>query len=64
MDTQLSSHARVLAALEHREPDRVPLDFGGAEVAGINVHTMRRMRQHLGLDDQVEIDSQGHPDRR
>ena len=50
MEGKLTSNARVLAALEHREPDRVPLDLCGAEVAGINVHTMRRMRQHLGLD--------------
>ncbi len=53
----LTSNERVLAALEHREPDRVPLDLGGAEVAGINIHTMRRMRTHLGLDSNVELDS-------
>jgi uroporphyrinogen decarboxylase len=53
----MNSHDRVLATLEHREPDRVPLDFGGAEVAGINIHTMRRMREHLGLDPAVELDS-------
>ncbi len=53
----MNSNERVLAALEHREPDRVPLDFGGAEVAGINIHTMRRMRGHLGLDPAVELDS-------
>jgi uroporphyrinogen decarboxylase len=53
----LTSNARVLAALEHREPDRVPLDFGGAEVAGINVRTMRQLREHLGMSPQVEIDS-------
>lgn len=52
-----TSNARVRAALEHREPDRVPLDFGGAEVAGINVHTMRRLREHLGLSPEVEVDS-------
>lgn len=56
MEGKLTSNARVLAALEHREPDRVPLDLCGAEVAGINVHTMRRMRQYLGLDGDVEID--------
>mgnify|MGYP001812579996 FL=1 len=53
----MNSNERVLAALEHREPDRVPLDFGGAEVAGINIHTMRRMREHLGLDPAVDLDS-------
>ena len=38
---RLTSAARVRAALDHEEPDRVPLDLCGAEVAGINVHTMR-----------------------
>ena len=52
----LTSAARVRAALDHQEPDRVPLDFGGAEVAGINIHTMRRMREHLGLGGEVEMD--------
>jgi uroporphyrinogen decarboxylase len=54
---QLTSAARVRTALDHQEPDRVPLDFGGAEVAGINIHTMRRMREHLGLDGEVQLDS-------
>ncbi len=53
---RLTSAARVRAALDHQEPDRVPLDLCGAEVAGINIHTMRGMRQHLGLEPDVRID--------
>jgi hypothetical protein len=35
-----SSFDRVAAALDHKEPDRVPLDFGGAEVASINIRAI------------------------
>lgn len=48
---------RVAAALEHKEPDRVPLDFGGAEVASINIHTMRRLRRFLGMSEDVTLDN-------
>jgi uroporphyrinogen decarboxylase len=40
---------RVLTALAHREPDRVPLDLGGTQVTGIHVHAYRRLRAELGL---------------
>ena len=53
---RLTSAARVRSALDHQEPDRVPLDLCGAEVAGINIHTMRGIRQHLGLDAEVRMD--------
>ena len=46
---------RVAAALEHKEPDRVPLDFGAAEVAAINIHTMRRLRRFLGMSEDVTL---------
>ncbi len=42
--------------MDHREPDRVPLDFGAAEVASINIHTMRRLRKHLGMSEAVTLD--------
>jgi uroporphyrinogen decarboxylase len=45
---------RVLTALEHREPDRVPFDLGGTEVTGMHIHAYRALRQHLGLHP-VEI---------
>ena len=48
---------RLRTALEHKEPDRVPCDLGAAEVAGINIHTMRKLRAHLGLSPDVEMDN-------
>ena len=35
-DSGIGSIQRVLAALEHREPDRVPLDIGGTRVSSVD----------------------------
>ena len=51
----LTSYERVKAALEHREPDRVPLDIGGTVVSGINVRAMGKLREHLGLEGGATV---------
>jgi len=43
-----TSRSRVEAALNHREPDRVPYDLGGTVLTGINQHAYRRLRRFLG----------------
>ena len=45
----MTSRERVVAALRHREPDRVPLDLGGTESSGITGIAYNRLRAHLGL---------------
>ena len=44
-----SSYDRVNAALHHKEADRIPFDFGGTEVTGMNIRSYRRLRDYLGL---------------
>ncbi len=46
----MSSRERVNLALNHKEPDRVPLDLGGSAVTGMHVSTVYRLRQALALD--------------
>jgi hypothetical protein len=46
----LSSRERVRLALEHKEPDRIPLDLGATSVTGMHVDTVYRLRQALDLD--------------
>jgi uroporphyrinogen decarboxylase len=43
------SRARVRAALDHREPDRVPFDLGGSRMTGIHVRAYAGLRAGLGL---------------
>ena len=45
----MTPRARILAALNHVEPDRVPLDLSGHRSSGINAMTYARLRDHLGL---------------
>ncbi len=45
----MTSQERVLAALDHREPDRVPVDFSGHRSSGIAAMAYPRLRKYLGL---------------
>ncbi len=46
----MNSRERVHTALNHREPDRVPLDLGASPVTGMHVCSVYKLRQALGLD--------------
>ncbi len=50
----MTSRERVLAALDHREPDRVPIDLGGNQT-GIHKFAYEALIEHLGLDEEIEI---------
>jgi uroporphyrinogen decarboxylase len=45
----MTSRERVLAALNHQEPDRVPVDLSGHRSSGIAAMAYARLRDHLGL---------------
>jgi uroporphyrinogen decarboxylase len=54
--TALTSYERVKAALEHREPDRVPFDLGGSVLTGMHRVAYQNLRKYLGLPERdVEI---------
>jgi len=46
----MSSKQRVLTALDHREPDRIPVDFGATSVTGIHVSCVAGLRERFGLE--------------
>jgi len=45
----MTSRERVIAALNHREPDRVPIDLSGHRSSGIAAMAYARLRDYLGL---------------
>lgn len=45
----MTSQERVLAALNHQQPDRVPIDFGGHRSSGIAAIAYPKLRKYLGL---------------
>jgi uroporphyrinogen decarboxylase len=50
----MTSRERVLAALNHEIPDRVPIDFGGNQT-GIHKNAYRNLARHLGFDEEIRI---------
>jgi uroporphyrinogen-III decarboxylase len=48
----MSSRQRVLKAINHQEPDRIPIDLGGSIVSGIMAGALVQLRHHLGLDER------------
>lgn len=46
----MNSRERVLLALNHQQPDRIPLDLGGCGQTGMHVSTVYALRQALKLD--------------
>ena len=46
----MTSRERIAATLDHREPDRVPVDVGASPTTGIHVSRVYALRQALGLD--------------
>jgi uroporphyrinogen decarboxylase len=50
----VNSRDRLLTALDHREPDRVPIDLGGNQT-GIHKFAYQRLVDHLGLDEETVI---------
>jgi uroporphyrinogen decarboxylase len=48
----MTPRERVLAALNHQQPDRVPIDFGGHRSSGIAAIAYRKLRQTLGLEEK------------
>ena len=48
----MNHRERVLTALNHKEPDRVPFDLGGSVVTGIHGTAYRQLRKYLGLPDR------------
>jgi hypothetical protein len=45
----MTSRERVITALNHKEPDRIPMDFGGTAVTGMHVNIVIALRDHYGL---------------
>jgi len=47
----VTSRERILAAVAHREPDRVPVDLGATPSSGISAIAYGRTQRHLALGD-------------
>ena len=46
----IASHARLATALDHKQPDRIPIDFGGTAVTGVHASCVAALRDYYGLE--------------
>ena len=44
------SRERLVATLNHKQPDKVPIDFGGHMCSGIHANCVASLREHYGLE--------------
>lgn len=44
---------RVLAAINHQQPDQVPIDFGSTFITGIHCSVVAALRDHYGLEKRL-----------
>ena len=63
----MNARQRVIEAINHREPDRPPLDLASSTVTGMAVSTMAALRASLGLEKRTltvmdEMQMLGEPD--
>jgi len=49
----MTGRERVLSAINHVQPDRVPVDFGAHRSSGIMAIAYRKLRRHLGLPERL-----------
>jgi uroporphyrinogen decarboxylase len=51
----MTHRERVLAALNHRQPDRVPVDLGATRSTSLVVQAYERLNRHLGAEEPARI---------
>jgi hypothetical protein len=47
----MNSRENLKKTLNHQQPDKIVVDFGGTGVTGIHVNAIRNLRKHYGLKD-------------
>jgi hypothetical protein len=45
-----ASRERLVTTLNHKQPDRIPIDFGGTSVTGMHVSCVAGLREYYGLE--------------
>ena len=46
----MNARERVMLALNHKEPDRIPIDLGGSICSSIHKSAYIELKKHLGMD--------------
>lgn len=45
----MTSKDRIIKAINHKEPDKIPVDFNSHRSSGIAIQAYKKLREHIGL---------------
>lgn len=48
----MNSRERILTTLNHKEPDTMPIDFGGSKISGIMAIAYNRLKRYLNFEGE------------
>ncbi len=51
----MNSRERLLLALNHKQPDKIPVDLGSSTVTGISAIAYNKLKKHLGIDKPSRV---------
>ncbi|HBE80317.1 MAG TPA: methyltransferase [Firmicutes bacterium] len=49
----MTSQEKVVLSLNHKEPDKIPIDFGGGGQTGMHVSLVAKLRDYYGLEKRL-----------
>ncbi len=49
----MTPRERIVASLEHREPDRLAVDFAGTDCSSVHLIAYDKLRKHLGIEPGI-----------
>ena len=55
MTGSMTHRERVIAALSHEQPDKIPIDLGGSSVTSIVVDGYDRLKKHFGIQSRNSV---------
>lgn len=51
----MTSRERVISAINHRQPDKIPVDLGSSTVTGISGIAYNNLKKHLDIESRTRI---------
>jgi uroporphyrinogen decarboxylase len=51
----MTARQRVLASIDHKEPDRLPVDLGATPSSGISAAAYHHLKRHLGMQGNTRV---------
>ena len=52
IEAQLTGRINLVDTLSHRQPARIPIDFGGTACTGIHASCVHALRDYYGLENR------------